>query len=293
MKPLLFALALLGCAAPTPVRAQYPDVAPGRYEKTLDVSGAQRTYILRVPKGYDKDKATPLVLMLHGWTGTAKGVEVGSGIAEIAEREGWISVFPQGLGNPPGWNSAFLNLAGPKVDDVTFFSKLLDSLETQLHVDRDRIFVAGHSNGAMMAHVLGSKLSDRIAAIGAVAGVIGLKPAAQIAAPSNPISVLMIHGKRDTMVTYDASVEGLLKGIPAPVGAAWWAEKVGIEGKPVEETTDGGKIVTQTWKGGRNGTEVELVTLRDAPHDWMTRNHTGFDAAETIMAFFRSHPKLR
>ena len=37
------------------------------------------------------------------------------------------------------------------VDDISYFKALLDSLETLVHVDRDRVLATGISNGASMA----------------------------------------------------------------------------------------------------------------------------------------------
>ena len=56
-------------------------------------------------------------------------------------------------------------------DDVAWFTALLDELAATLCIDTERIYVAGFSNGAMMASVLACELSERIAAIAPVAGL--------------------------------------------------------------------------------------------------------------------------
>ena len=47
---------------------------------------------------------------------------------------------------------------------------LLDKLEGHLCVDLNRVYVTGFSNGGLLAYELAMSLSDRIAAVAAVAG---------------------------------------------------------------------------------------------------------------------------
>ena len=80
------------------------------------------------------------------------------------------------------------------------------------------IFVAGHSNGAMMAYRFGAEFSNKIAAIASVSGSIGGKPTENselyiIPKPSEPISVIVFHGKKDKLVLYDGGeiIYGFIK----------------------------------------------------------------------------------
>ena len=47
------------------------------------------------------------------------------------------------------------------VNDVAFFSALIDELVATRSVDRDRVFVPGLPNGGMMSHRLGRELPDK------------------------------------------------------------------------------------------------------------------------------------
>ena len=61
------------------------------------------------------------------------------------------------------------------------------NLRIALHdVDRDREYVAGHSNGAFMANYLGAKLGGRLAAIASMAGTVGLHLGLEIPSPTAP-----------------------------------------------------------------------------------------------------------
>src|SRR5579862_1087288 len=139
-----------------------PHVEPGRYVKTLREGTLDRNYVLLVPKSYDNRTNLPVVVLLHGWTGSADDILANSGFGGKAEKEGFILAVPNGtdgIGQLTGWNTGFLNLGDPKADDVKFTSDILDQVEKDLCVDENRVYVAGHSNGAMMAYDLAANLS--------------------------------------------------------------------------------------------------------------------------------------
>ena len=61
------------------------------------------------------------------------------------------------------------------------------------HIDARRIYATGFSNGAMMCFRLAAEMSDRIAAIGTVAGTM----ARGLPAPSRPVPLIHFHGTLD------------------------------------------------------------------------------------------------
>src|SRR5581483_3180681 len=74
----------------------------------------------------------------------------------------------------------------------------------------------GFSNGGMMSHRLACELSDRIAAIGAVAGT----PAIPTCTPSRPVPVLQTHGTADLLSNYDTGAPSGDQGVPMTI-AEW------------------------------------------------------------------------
>jgi polyhydroxybutyrate depolymerase len=268
------------------------DVGPGRFEKSLQIGETSRSYVLRVPANYDKAKPTPVVYVLHGFTGTAQITEVYTGMADALEKAGWIGVFPNGSGRPQGWNVGFFDLSGRRANDFEFLSELMDQVEKSVNVDEKRVFVCGHSNGGMMSHALAGRFPDRITAIGVVAGIAGLDSRRMIEKPSRPVSVLMIHGKSDTVVGYDKSSKAMLNGIPQPEAARWWATTNGATGEPQVTRSGDGNVVTEVWRG-RGRSEVRLVSVANLTHDWpggLTRSgretQSGINATAMLLEFF-------
>ena len=93
-------------------------------------------------------------------------------------------------------------------DDVGFAEAMLEKLERRLCIRRDRIFIAGLSNGAMMAHRIVCQMPDHFAAVALVVGrpFIGYNCAALGA----KLSLMQIWGTADTIVpgTGEQSVDG-------------------------------------------------------------------------------------
>lgn len=280
-----------GCAkTPSAPKIPLPSKTPGRYVENLK----GRDYILRVPKAYDATKRLPLVVVLHGWTSTGASAEAYTHFGDKADQEGFFMVAPNGTGQPQGWNAGFLDLTGgPHPDDVGYIASLLDQVEREVGVDPDRIYVVGHSNGAMLAHLLAARLGNRIAAIGAVAGTIGLPQAnglKTIPAPTAPVSVMLIHGTADKMVAYDRSSGSFLQGVSAPDSARWWARHDVCIPTPLRTSENSGRILIDSYRGGHGGTEVTLVTIVNGGHDWPGRS-SGIDVTDRIWRFFAAHPK--
>src|SRR3954462_8908714 len=119
-----------GCATATP---RPPGIA------TMDITsgGVARTYLRRIPVGYDATKPAPVVFAIHGWQ---EGAQVHTTMSEWgprADANGFVVIYPQGLGNPVGWD-ATLGSA-----DLAYVGNLLDRVEHDLCLDRRRVFAAG------------------------------------------------------------------------------------------------------------------------------------------------------
>ena len=92
-------------AAETPIRQPNatisPDCAVGTHVDRLTSSGETRQYRLYVPKSYQPDRPTALVLGFHGNTSHADVFESFSGFSTLAASAGFIVAYPQGAGEPP------------------------------------------------------------------------------------------------------------------------------------------------------------------------------------------------
>jgi len=112
-----------------------------------------------IPKGLDKAKPVPIVFGLHG-AGVDENMffeSYGAGqIVKECEKRGWVLVCPR---------SGFF--------DAPPLAAILESLTQRYPLDAKRVFLVGHSMGAMQA--LSAAASTQFAAVAALGG--GTKPA--------------------------------------------------------------------------------------------------------------------
>ena len=173
-----------------------------RLERRLDVAGVARQVILDVPDSVHAEAPVPLLLDFHGFGHSAAGVWQVSGFKPLAEQQGFITAYPEGLPvtltlrgearSGPGWKMDAID--GNR--DIAFTTALLDDLERRYCIDRSRIYSTGFSNGAFFSQLLGCALSERIAAVAPVSG--GL-PRIDCR-PSRPVPILIQHGSEDDLI---------------------------------------------------------------------------------------------
>jgi len=142
---------LAAAAALAVARAAGAD-APVRAGQQPLKLGEDRDGVLYVPRGYTGDAATPLILMLHGAGGT--GLSVGYTF-EIADALGLIVLAPDSR-DEATWD---LLLHGYG-EDVAFIGAALKQTYARCNVDRTRMAIAGHSDGASYALSLGIGTGD-------------------------------------------------------------------------------------------------------------------------------------
>ena len=181
-------------------------VSPGSRSESFRHDGIERAYDIVVPETA-QGVAMPVVLSFPGFTNSSEDQAVRSGLASRAPADGFVAVFPQGSDfegtTPPYFNLETVD--DPSLaDDVGFTAEILDRVEADLCIDRSRIFVSGFSNGGMFAATLGCALSDRVAAVAAVAGV-HLLPDCR----GRPMPIIITHGSADDVVPFSEGDVGL------------------------------------------------------------------------------------
>jgi polyhydroxybutyrate depolymerase len=171
-------------------------VAPG---------AAARDYFVHVPtRSAATTAGWPVVVALHGAGSDARGMSRMTRLSEKADASGFLVAYPNGTPLASDllrtWNAGSCcgSAAAGNVDDVAFIAAVLDDLESRYPIDPSRVYLTGLSNGAMMAYRLASELSDRFAAVAAVAGGM----AQTRAQPRRPVPLLHIHGDADEVASY-------------------------------------------------------------------------------------------
>lgn len=262
---------------------------------TVASGGRDRTAYVHLPLGYDPTRPSPVVLLFHGLTMNARWQADVSDVDAVADLHGFVAVYAEGTSVPQGWNAgdccAPASTSG--VDDVAFVATLLDRLEAELCVDADRVFATGFSNGGFLSHRLGCELSDRIAAIGPVSGVLGVADCA----PSRPMPVMHVHGTSDLIVPYAGGGVTGFRGAQASVDA-WASRNQCPPGAPAQVLAIGDSRCEQR-VGCADGADVVLCTVAGGGHQWPGGDgipgggHTSTDLHGTLelWRFFAAHPR--
>lgn len=255
-----------------------------------------RPYATTVPDGYDAAKPTPLVVLLHGYTSSAKEQDTYFGISALARKKGFLVALPDGTKDPTGnpfWaaTDACCNFAASSVDDVAYLTAVLGDMKRRYNVDPKRVYFIGHSNGGFMSHRMACERSGDIAAIVSLAGAQFLDPARCKA--NEPVAVLQVHGDEDETVAY-AGGNFFGSGFPsAEATVKTWATKNGCDAA-LGATTE--KLDIESGIAGEETTVARHACTKGAAELWtiVTGKHVpSFQAvwAEKIYAFLEAHPK--
>jgi polyhydroxybutyrate depolymerase len=159
-----------------------------------------RKYKIVTPNNYDPKKIYPFILSLHGFTDNGSGQKRFFPLADLAEKHGFLYCFPTGLGFPRSWNAtnACCDWAN-KHDDSAYLRGLILWAQKKYNIDKKKIYVTGLSNGGFMSYRMARDHPDLITAIVPFAGV-GFKK--WPGNPTNPVSVLHIHGTEDSSIDW-------------------------------------------------------------------------------------------
>lgn len=268
-----------------------------RTNGSLVSSGQERTYLLYVPNSYDPATPTPLVITIHGFAQWPAHQMRLSGWNALADRHGFIVVYPSGTGFPRRWRAGGSPAGDDPQRDVRFISDLISRLEGEYNIAPDRIYANGLSNGGGMSFLLACTMSGRIAAVGLVSGAY-LLPWEECA-PARPVPAIVFHGTDDPIVPFEGGPSGPfnvpLPSIPEWVGAL--ARRNGCDGPPRE-------LPISDEVTGLQFTDCEadvvFYTIAGGGHTWpggealpefiAGRTTYDIDATRTMWEFFQEHP---
>ncbi|CAB3722123.1 hypothetical protein LMG24238_04999 [Paraburkholderia sediminicola] len=291
-----------------PAERTFDADTPGTFSThTFSNSAGQRQYKLYVPAVY-KSEPLPLIVMLHGCTQNADDFAAGTRMNEMAERHGFIVVYPnqsQAANPSTCWN--WFKPADQQRDqgEPSLIAGITREVMARYRVDPARVYVAGLSAGGAMADIMLKTSPDLYAAAcvhsGLAYGSANDLPSALAAMkggkahrsrshvePQRPL--IVFQGDADTTV-HPSNAAALLASFDGGVTTL----------NPLSHTAgtaSGRRGCTVQRFVAANGVEAEYWSIHGAGHAWAGGSQRGTytdpsgpDATAEMLRFFLAHPR--
>lgn len=242
----------------------------------LPVGTADRPVDINLPEEHDGTTRLPLFILLHGYGASGAAQDTYLGFSRTVRAVGGYSILPDGTVDAVGkrfWNASesCCNFAGSTVDDDAYLLSLIDAAEAAVPVDTSRIYLFGHSNGAFMAMHMACTHSDRITAIGTLAGTEAVD--FTCTTQTRPVSVLHLHGTADTTIPYGGGTVGAASFVGAEDVVARWVSRDGCDTTATpgaafdwDTLVAGSEATSRAFGSCDGGAAVELWTLTGSGH---------------------------
>ncbi len=261
----------------------------GDYSASIHSGGLNRTFLIHLPPSYG-NQPQPIVINYHGYNNTALRTAQRTNMGAVANKAGFILVFPQGVDNPPSWNAG-IGAFGPTgdADDVQFTRDLINYFEHNYCVDAHHIYVTGYSLGGGMVYRIACALSNQIAAFATVAGAFYRIPGG--CNLSRPVPLLEIHGQADQFAPYNGNSYMGMSAVQTYLNFWLARDKCKPANQVIFQKAD---VTGLEWPHCANGIVIQHYRISDGGHTWPGSNPTlgiGYnshviDASAVIWNFF-------
>lgn len=273
--------------------------------RVLDVLGAQRSYRIHQPGGTTAGPARPVVILLHGMPGSAFQIQNYFGLDRVADREGFIAVYPDSLTG--AWGDVRFPDAPEAAKrhtemDVAFLNVLADELAASGIADPTRIYLAGNSNGGLMVTTMACLSPRKFAAFAAITATASVH-ARTMCHAAKPRPLLIMNGTMDPINMWDAERAENIGYLGGDDFFALWSQLNGCWGReeaplPDVDELDNSRVHLVKPRTCPPGGDTELYRVNGGGHHPPTleqrpsgmfrgqRNHD-VEASEVIWAFFK------
>jgi len=262
-----------------------PTLKAGQTSRTLQSGKYMRKYLVYAPASYKGTTPVPVVFDFHGYSSSPQGQLGASGFRELADQEGFIGVYPEGIGASWNVNGCCGQAGEEQLDEIAFVRSIVDELKKDACVDPKRIYATGISQGGGMAHHVACLAADIFAAVAPVSSDLRTEPCM----PARPISELSFRGEADSLDAY----EGGHVGPPGMEGYTAIGAKATLERWKTIDMCSGTPVMMnehcETYTACAAGTEVSLCSIPGGDHV-LYRNPVNLNLPKVAWELFKKHP---
>jgi polyhydroxybutyrate depolymerase len=260
---------------------------------TVKAGKTKRDAIVYAPAA--SPQARPVVLVFHGGGGSADFMANRSAaLTRTLSGAGYIVVYMNGSTKRRTeklrtWNAVHCcaYAAKAKINEAAYADAVIETLDQRFDIDRTRIFLMGHSNGAMLSYRLAGAMKTAPRAIAPISGAIF---ADQPDIPDRT-SIFMYHAVDDDVLSYSGhpddkaerwrtaphvgfvDAEAKLAGLKDCGGAAAAPAPAGLSA--TARTCAGGSVLLAT-------------SAETGGHEWPARPKADYRIEAELLAFFDS-----
>jgi polyhydroxybutyrate depolymerase len=230
-----------------------PQWSPGDSQTiAITVDGGARSYDVYVGQNVKPGTAVPLLVNMHGLTNTPAIQAQFSQMNPVADANGFVVVYPAGLGASFNAGACCGTSSATGVDDVGFVRAIVADAEAKICIDPKRVYETGFSNGGMMAYELACNAADLFAA---VAPTEGENVTDTPCNPSRPVPLAAFQYLADPVVTAAAAQQSV---------EAWATTDGCTDPSPTTATVSG--FSCDEWSACGAGTNVWYCTMPGGTH---------------------------
>jgi poly(3-hydroxybutyrate) depolymerase len=232
-------------------------------------------YLVHFPSNLDPNEPVPLVFVAHGFTMSGPVMQRLTGFDAIADREGFVVVYPDGDGGATPWNVGPGACApgslvdAPFADSFAYLDAMRASVEEDQCIHPKQIFVTGFSMGGYFSNNVGCQRGNEFArSVGPHSG--GTYPGV---CPGAPVPIFIMHGANDGFIDVNLCGKG---------ARDFWIERNGCDNDFEMRPTPGGNC---EWYNGcdENGQTV-YCEYTGVAHSW-----AGENASAAVWDFFKTY----
>lgn len=201
----------------------------------------------------------PLLIILHGHNESASFIRYRIKNSNVFTKSGMLVVYPNGSG-----------LIRHNWDDfktqIDFINTIIDSFSIKFKIDTTKIYIAGFSQGGMLAYRMACEHSERIAAVAMISSQIDSNYVNNSCTMQRAVPLISINSKVDRACPFDSFT---FKGKwfnSVQSGVAAWAYKSGCNIAP-DSVYHSNNYEVNIWK--KDNLEITtLWALKNGGHAW-------------------------
>lgn len=242
---------------------------------SLQVGRSIRTIHWTAPANIPSTQSLPVIVLLHGNSAygnpVAEITESNGGFDAFAEQQGFIAIYPDAIGS---WNDG-KDSRSQLNDDVSFIIEAINFVAQQRKIDGRRVFIAGFSEGGMMALRVACEAPRGFAGVAVVAANM---PRSMAKGCDNaiPMPAIFIFGEADPVINFGGGMfnPGGLSGDLLSTAATvnFWVNKnnAAFHSKralPDLDPRDGTTTIVQNYQS-RGRDMVQFYKVIGGGHTW-------------------------